>query len=153
MIDPDLPPRRVALYARTATDVRIPNSVETQLAICRAYAQRQGWGIVMTQSDKDMGAQNEARAGFQALSRAVESGTVDIVLFVALDRLSRDLGLVRLFQRTAQRMQVELHQVDYGKAQLLDLALLSATDFKKLASWRATRMSGLGKNVMAAPLR
>lgn len=151
MIDPDLPPRRVALYARTATDIRIPNSVETQLAICRAYAQRQGWAIVMTLSDKDMGPQNDARAGFRALGRAVESGAFDIVLFVALDRLSHDLGLVRQFQKTAQRMQVELHQVDYGKAQLLDLALLSATEFKKLASWRATRISGLGKNVMAAP--
>lgn len=153
MIRPDQPQRRVALYARTATDIRTPNSVETQLAICRAYAQRQDWQIQMTLSDKDMAGESDARPGFQALCRAVESGAVDIVLFVSLDRLSRDLGLVRLFQRTANSQKVELHQIDYGKAHLLDLALLSASDFRKLATRRATRISGLGSPIAAAPSR
>ena len=75
------------------------------------------------------------------------------VLFVSLDRLSRDLGLVRLLQRTATRMNVELHQVDYGKAQLLDLALLSAGDFKKLALRRAARMEEGARNTATSPSR
>lgn len=153
VISPDLPLRRVALYARTATDIRTPNSVETQLATCRAYAQRQGWAIEMELSDKFLAGQSDDRPGFQDLCRAVESGAVDIVLFVSLDRLSRDLGLVRLLQRTATRMNVELHQVDYGKAQLLDLALLSAGDFKKLALRRAARMEEGARNTATAPSR
>jgi DNA invertase Pin-like site-specific DNA recombinase len=153
VIEPDLTKKRVALYARIATDIRTPNSVETQLATCSAYAQRQGWDVVMVLSDKDMSARNEERTGFQALSRAVEQGDVDIVLFVSLNRLSLDLGLVRLFQKTAARLQVELHQIDFGKAHLLDLAILSASDFKKLATSRATRIGGPSKNIVAAPSR
>lgn len=153
MIQNDLSSRRVALYARTATDVRTPNSVETQLATCRTYAQRQGWHIEMEHFDKDLSGQDTARPGFQALCTAIESARLDIVLFVSLDRLSRDTDLVRNFQRAADRANVELHQVDYGKAQLLDLALLSATEYKRLALRRAARMNELTKGGMVSPSR
>lgn len=150
MSQTDLPAARVALYARNATNIRTPNSVETQLAACRNYAHRQGWSIEMELCDKDISETHE-RPGFQALCRAVESRAVDIVLFVSLDRISRDPDLVRKFQRTAIRTKVELHQVDYGNAQLLDLALLAASEFKRLALRRAARMNDLSTDGAASP--
>ena len=130
MSQTDLPAPRVALYASKATDIRTLNSVETQLAACRNYAHRQRWSIEMELCDKDISETHEERPGFQELCRAVESRAVDIVLFVSLDRISRDADLVRKFQLTANRTKVELHQVDYGNAQLLNLALLAASEFK-----------------------
>lgn len=101
MIQNDLSSRRVALYARTATDVRTPNSVETQLATCRTYAQRQGWHIEMEHFDKDLSGQDTARPGFQALCTAIESGRLDIVLFVSFDRQ----GIAQQCPRGDQQMQ------------------------------------------------
>lgn len=145
--------RRVALYARTANDIRVPNSVETQLSVCRIFAQRQGWRIEMTLCDRNIGGQGAARPAFQALHGAVETGTIDIVLFVALDRLGRDPGLVRRFQKTANARKVELHQVHYGKADLLDLAMLSESAFRRLATRRAERMRDLAASEAPAPSR
>lgn len=135
--DPSLP--RVAIYARTATDIRTPNSVEKQLASCRLHAQQQGWPVAMEHFDKDLSGPDADRPGFRALSEAIETGAVDIVLFVALDGLVRDPEILRAFQRAASRAGVELHQIEYGKAQLLDLARLSASDFTRLATIRAAR--------------
>lgn len=149
----DLPLHRVALYARTPTDIRTPNSVETQLATCRAYARRQEWGIEMELSDRKIEGPSEDRPGFQALCSVVESGAIDIVLFVSLDRLHREPSVVRQFQRTALLANVELHQVDYGNAHLLDLALLSAGEFKRLATRKAERMNELARDGTATTSR
>lgn len=111
----------------------------------------EGWSIEMELCDKDISGTHEERPGFQALCRAVESRAFDIVLFLSLDRISRDADLVRKFQRTANRRKVELHQVDCVNAQLLDLALLAASEFKRLALRRAARMNDLSTDGTTSP--
>ena len=51
---------RVAAYARYSTSLQSTASVEDQWRECRAYAERQGWQIVESYSDR-------------AISGAVES--------------------------------------------------------------------------------
>ncbi|WP_199436974.1 recombinase family protein, partial [Acidiphilium multivorum] len=43
---------RVALYARYSTDLQSDASVEDQLRICRARAEREGWTVVESYSDR-----------------------------------------------------------------------------------------------------
>uniref|UniRef100_UPI0011DDB2F6 recombinase family protein n=1 Tax=Acidiphilium multivorum TaxID=62140 RepID=UPI0011DDB2F6 len=43
---------RVALYARYSTDLQSDASVEDQLRICRTRAEREGWTVVESYSDR-----------------------------------------------------------------------------------------------------
>ena len=42
---------RVALYARYSSDLQRDASIEDQLRICRAHADREGWTIAATFAD------------------------------------------------------------------------------------------------------
>lgn len=83
---------RVAIYARYSSDLQDARSITDQVALARAYAVRQGWTVVAEFSDAAIsGASIANRPGLQDLMRAAESGSFDVVLCEALDRVSRDL--------------------------------------------------------------
>jgi site-specific DNA recombinase len=42
---------RVALYARYSSDRQSKHSIDDQLRICRAHAERQGWTVVASFQD------------------------------------------------------------------------------------------------------
>jgi site-specific DNA recombinase len=39
---------RCAIYARYSSDLQSPCSIEDQIRLCRAHAERQGWTVVAT---------------------------------------------------------------------------------------------------------
>jgi DNA invertase Pin-like site-specific DNA recombinase len=43
--------KRVAIYARYSTDLQSPASIDDQIQLCRAYADRHGWVVVATYQD------------------------------------------------------------------------------------------------------
>ncbi|HQT90059.1 MAG TPA: recombinase family protein [Acidiphilium sp.] len=91
---------RVALYARYSTDMQSASSIEDQLRLCREYAERMGWTIIDSYSDKAVSGASMIRPGIQALIEDAWRGAFDIVLAEALDRLSRDQeDIAGLFKR------------------------------------------------------
>ena len=91
---------RVALYARYSTDMQRDASVEDQLRICRARAEREGWIVVDSYSDRAVSGASLVRPGVQALIADAARGRFDIVLAEAMDRLSRDQeDIAGLFKR------------------------------------------------------
>lgn len=58
---------RVALYARFSTDQQSAASIEDQLRLCREYAERQGWTVVESYSDRAISGASLLRPGIQAL--------------------------------------------------------------------------------------
>src|SRR5271154_2607906 len=81
---------RVALYARYSTDLQREASIEDQFRLCRGHAERQGWAVVDSYSDRAISGASMLRPGLQDLIADSAHGRFDIVLTEAMDRLSRD---------------------------------------------------------------
>jgi DNA invertase Pin-like site-specific DNA recombinase len=79
---------RVFLYARVSTKDK-GQEVENQLAELRKFAMAQGWTIIHVYIDHETGSEAD-RAEFKAMMLACSQRKADIVLFWALDRLTRE---------------------------------------------------------------
>ncbi|MBM9400850.1 recombinase family protein [Gluconacetobacter azotocaptans] len=91
---------KVALYARYSSDNQRDASIEDQLRLCRAHADKQGWTIVDSYSDRAVSGASLLRPGIQELMQDAQRGKFSIVLAEAMDRLSRDQeDIAGLFKR------------------------------------------------------
>ena len=79
---------RVALYARVSTKDK-GQEVENQLAQLREFAMRSGWSIVHEYIDHETGKTSD-REQFEQMFLDASQRRFDVLLFWALDRLSRE---------------------------------------------------------------
>ena len=82
------------LYARVSTKDK-GQDVENQLAQLREFAIRMGWTIVHVYIDHESGSTDD-RAEFKAMMLAASQHKAHVVLFWALDRLTREGALPTL---------------------------------------------------------
>jgi site-specific DNA recombinase len=93
---------KVALYARYSSDNQRDASIEDQLRLCRLHAEKQGWTIVDSYTDRAISGASLLRPGIQELIQDATRGRFVIVLAEAMDRLSRDQeDIAGLFKRMA----------------------------------------------------
>jgi DNA invertase Pin-like site-specific DNA recombinase len=59
--------KRVALYVRYSSDNQRDASIEHQLRLCREHAERQGWMVVDSYSDRAISGASLIRPGIQEL--------------------------------------------------------------------------------------
>ena len=81
---------RVAIYARYSTELQRDASIEDQIRVCEARAEREGWEVVNRYTDHASTGSNLMRPGVQMLMQDAMQEGFDLVLAEALDRLSRD---------------------------------------------------------------
>src|SRR5207244_9820924 len=86
---------RVALYARVSTKDK-GQETENQLAQLREFAAKQGWTVSREYVDRESGTTHE-RPEFQQMFEDAARRRFDVLLFWALDRLSRE-GVVETLQ-------------------------------------------------------
>src|SRR5207253_9670565 len=86
--------QRVAIYARVSTKDR--QEVENQLRQLREFASSQGWTVYREFIDHETGSTDD-RAEFQAMFRDASQRKFGVLLFWALDRLSRE-GVLETLQ-------------------------------------------------------
>lgn len=85
--------RRAAIYARFSSDLQRDRSIEDQIEVCRAYADRQGMDVVEVYADRaKSGASMHGRDGIQQLIADGRQRLFDVVLTETLSRLGRDEG-------------------------------------------------------------
>jgi DNA invertase Pin-like site-specific DNA recombinase len=82
---------RIALYCRVSTDKQDNRNQVEQL---REFAGRQSWEIVTEYKDTVSGSGRRTRPQFEAVMLAASQRKFDLLLFWALDRLSRE-GIVK----------------------------------------------------------
>jgi DNA invertase Pin-like site-specific DNA recombinase len=87
--------RVVAIYARVSTKDK-GQEVENQLRQLREFAVLQGWTVYREFIDHETGSTDD-RAEFQAMFRDASQRKFDVLLFWALDRLSRE-GVLETLQ-------------------------------------------------------
>lgn len=88
-----LPAVRVALYLRVSTDKQ---ETENQAAQLRDFAAKQGWEIVREYADYESGSKAD-RAEFRQMFSDAAEKKFELLLFWALDRLSRE-GVLETLQ-------------------------------------------------------
>src|ERR1700740_1924142 len=86
---------RVAIYARVSTKDK-GQEIENQLRQLREFAASQGWTIHREYVDHETGSTDD-RSEFQSMFRDASQRRFDVLLFWALDRLSRE-GVLETLQ-------------------------------------------------------
>jgi len=86
---------KIAIYARVSTKDK-GQDTENQLVQLREFAAKQDWQIVREFVDRETGSKSD-RGELQAMFEAASQRKFDLLLFWALDRLSRE-GVLETLQ-------------------------------------------------------
>ncbi|MGC5198083.1 recombinase family protein [Aphanothece microscopica] len=127
---------RCAIYARFSSDAQSEQSIEDQVRICRARAEREGWQVVEVYADYAISGATAGRPRFQQMVSEARAGRFDVVLAEALDRLSRDQEHIAGFHKQMTFAQVRVVTVVDGDINELHVGLkgtMSALFLKDLA--------------------
>ena len=115
--------RRVALYARYSSDLQRDASIEDQLRICRAHADREGWTIAATFADHARSGATNLRPQFQLLQEGLRNGRFDLVMAESLDRFSRDLEHIAAFYKHCSFYRAPIFTLADGHVSELHIGL------------------------------
>ncbi|RWH69922.1 MAG: recombinase family protein [Mesorhizobium sp.] len=108
---------RAAIYARFSTELQNEKSTEDQIALCRAYAVRNGLEVVAVYEDRARsGASMFGRDGLLALMEAAGQDRFDTLVVEALDRLSRDMADLAGLHKRLAFLGIEIQAVHDGIA-------------------------------------
>ena len=129
---------RIALYARYSTDMQDARSIDDQVRLCRAHAEKLGFDIAEVYADYAIsGGSLRNRPEALRLMTDAAAGRFDIVIAEALDRLSRDQeDIAGIFLRLSFA-RVQLWTVAEGEIGEVDIGLkgtMNALFLKDLAA-------------------
>ncbi|WP_246501954.1 recombinase family protein [Mesorhizobium caraganae] len=106
---------RAAIYARFSTDLQNERSIDDQLALCRAYAEREGLNIVAAFDDRARsGGSVLGRDGLLHLMDRAREHEFDVLVVEALDRLSRDMEDLAGIHKRLSFLGIEIRAVHEG---------------------------------------
>ncbi|RVG06480.1 recombinase family protein [Sinorhizobium meliloti] len=114
---------KVALYARYSSDNQRDASIEDQLRICRARAEREGWMIVDSYTDRAISGASLLRPGVQELIADGLKRRFDLILTESLDRLSRDQEDIAGFYKRMRFAGVSIVTLSEGEVSELHIGL------------------------------
>jgi DNA invertase Pin-like site-specific DNA recombinase len=136
---------RCAIYARYSSDLQRVESIEDQVRVCRARAEREGWTVVQVFSDAAISGATFIRPGIQALMQAIRAGSIDLVLTESLDRISRDQEHIAAFYKQASFARVRIVTLAEGDVSELQIGFkgtMGALYLKDLAQKTKRGMEG-----------
>lgn len=106
---------RTAIYARFSTDLQNERSIDDQLALCRAYAEREGLNVVATFDDRARsGGSVLGRDGLLQLMDKAREHEFEVLVVEALDRLSRDMEDLAGIHKRLSFLGIEIRAVHQG---------------------------------------
>ena len=112
-----------AVYARYSTDHQTFKSIEDQLTLCRAYAERHGWIEAGAYHDAARsGATVIGRAGLFDMLAAADRGEFSIILVEDLDRLSRSASGTHGMVEEMEALDITVCTVSSGPVTDMEVA-------------------------------
>jgi site-specific DNA recombinase len=118
------PAKKAVIYARFSSDLQKDRSIDDQVALCRAFADRQGWVIIDTYVDRAVsGASIHGRDSYARMCADAETHRFDVVLAEDIDRLARKQADSSGLRERLEFLGIELHTVADGKVTKLHSGL------------------------------
>jgi site-specific DNA recombinase len=116
--------RCAAIYARFSSDKQSERSIDDQVALCRAFCERDGLRVIGVYEDRAIsGASIANRFGWLKLMRDANAGKFGVVVAEALDRISRDQeDLAGIYKRLCFK-QIEIRTVQDGRAEEIHVGI------------------------------
>lgn len=81
---------RAVIYARYSSSSQREESIEAQLNVCNAYAERNGYVVIGSYADRAKTGTNDNRPELQRMIRDSKRKQFDVVLVYKLDRFARN---------------------------------------------------------------
>jgi site-specific DNA recombinase len=138
---------RVAIYARYSSDRQKDRSIDDQIALCRDVCAREGMAVISVFEDRAIsGAGAINRPGFQAMMRAAEAKSFDVIVSEDMDRLFRDQADYHNSRKHLDHLGIAIHTAGGGKVGKLDgalRALMSEMFLENLAVHSRRGMEGV----------
>ena len=79
------------IYARFSSQGQNPISIEKQVDVCRAFAERNGYNIIREYCDAGITGTDDKRPGFQKMIQDANNKEFDAIIVYTNDRFSRDI--------------------------------------------------------------
>lgn len=115
---------RTAIYARFSTDLQQTRSIDDQVALCRAHAEKAGMTVLSVYADSARsGASMFGRDGLMRMMDAAREKAFDVILVESLDRLSRDQEDLAGIWKRLSFLGIELRAVHDGKADHIQIGI------------------------------
>ena len=106
---------RAAIYARVSTDRQEQEqTILSQLAALRAYAEDKGYEVVREFVDDGLSGTTLARPGLDAIRDALQSGDFSAVLFHSPDRMARKALYQGILLEEIERAGVKADFLNYA---------------------------------------
>lgn len=135
---------RAAIYTRFSTTLQTEKSTNDQVALCRDYAEGNGFAVAKVYSDEaKSGASTIGRDGFNAMLADAMACRFDVIIVEALDRLSRDMAdMAGMFKRL-EFMGIRLAEVHGGEANALTVGIKAIVAQQYLADLKPKIRRGM----------
>ena len=115
---------RAVIYARYSSSNQREASIEDQIEVCRRYIKQQGWTLATNYVDRAISGGSAFRDGYRQLLADLETGSFEVIVCEALDRMSRKLSDVADLHDRLQFHGIALHAVNLGQITTMHVGLL-----------------------------
>jgi site-specific DNA recombinase len=116
--------KRAFIYARYSTDLQNEKSVEDQVELCTSYAKKLGLTVVGSDHDRaKSGASTFGRPGLTRILEAAKSGTFDVLISEAPDRISRDMADLAGIHKALEFRGIEMNCVNGGRMDTIQIGM------------------------------
>lgn len=99
------------IYARYSSDRQTEQSIEGQIHVCQAYAEREGITVVGTYIDRAISGKTDNRPDFQRMIEDSARKQWEAILVYKLDRFSRDRYASAIYKHKLARNGVRVISV------------------------------------------
>lgn len=140
---------KAVVYARYSSENQRDASIEDQLRLCRLHAERQGWTVVSSYSDRAISGASLLRPGIQKLIADAAKQTFEVIITESLDRLSRDQEDIAGLYKRMRFVGVQIVTLSEGEVSELHIGLkgtMGALYLKDLADKTRRGLRGRVEN-------
>jgi len=137
---------RAVIYARYSSDNQRDASIEDQIEVCRRLIVREGWTPLGVYEDRAISGASRLRSGYRRLRTDARSGSFDVIVCEALDRMGRNLAEVADLHDELGYLGIKLVTIATGEVTALHIGMLGTMAQMTLADLKEkTKRGQLGR--------
>jgi len=102
-------------YIRVSTEKQVQDgvSMDNQIQRIKEYSNYNDFSLTEIIEDAGLsGGSNKTRTGFMSLLQIIESKEIEILIIYSLERLSRDMLTLLVFEKLLNEYNIELHTIE-----------------------------------------